>query len=145
MNRINSEANTAERNTELHDMCFSDYFKDLNGFRPRGSTWDYYLGLSAEALEKSLDEMDAEMEAQIKESKLQKEEDVQAMKAEIAKAIALGAGDETTALRWITEGEDFYSGQCVEHFVWDRGILFTDYGRELVEKLLDVVTFKECA
>lgn len=144
-NRIHSEPNTAERNTELHDMCFSDYFKDLNGFRPRGSTWDYYLGLSVEALEKELDRMDVEMEEQIAESARQKDEDVAAMKAEIANAIELGAKDEETALRWITQDEEFYSGQCVEHFVWDRGILFTDYGRELVEKLLDIVTYKECA
>ena len=144
-NHVRSEANTAARNSELHDMCFSDYFKDINGFRPRGTTWDYYLSLSPEALEKELDRMDAEMEEQISESQRQKAEDVAAMKAEIAQAIALGASDEDTALRWITQGEEFYSGQCVEHFIWNRGILFTDYGKELLEKLLDVVTFKEFA
>ena len=54
--------------TELHDMCFSDFFKDVNGFRPRGSTWDYYIALPAEALEKALDDMDASMEEQFQES-----------------------------------------------------------------------------
>jgi hypothetical protein len=144
-NRINTEANTVERNAELQDMCFSDFFKDINGFRPRGSTWDYYLGLSPEALEKALDRMDAEMEEQLQESRRQEKEDVAAMKAEIQNAIDLGAKTETDALRWITQNEDFYSGQCVESFVWRRGILFTPYGKELVEKILDVAKFKEFA
>jgi len=144
-NRINTEANTVERNAELQDMCFSDFFKDVNGFRPRGSTWDYYLGLSPEALEKALDRMDAEMEEQLIESKRQEKEDVAAMQAEIQNAIDLGAKTETDALRWITQNEDFYSGQCVESFVWRRGILFTPYGKELVEKILDVAQFKEFA
>ena len=144
-NAISSEANTIQRNTELQDMCFSDFFKEVNGFRPRGSTWDYYLGLSPDALEKALDRMDREMEIQYQESIRQKEEDLASVKAEIQQAIDLGAKSEEDALRWITQSEDFYSGQCVEHWVWNRGILFTDYGKELVEKLLDVVKFKEFA
>ena len=144
-NRINSAANTVERNTELQDMCFSDFFKDVNGFRPRGSTWDYYLGLEANQLEKALDRMDEQMEEQFKESEAQKVEDVAAMKAEIDNAIKLGAKTETDALRWITQNEEFYSGQCVESFVWSRGLLFTPYGKELLEKLLNIVSYKEFA
>lgn len=144
-NQINTDANTVERNAELQDMCFSDFFKDINGFRPRGSLWDHYLGLPAAALEKELDRMDAQMEEQFKESKRQEKEDVAAMQAEIQQAIDLGARTETDALRWITQNEEFYSGQCVESFIWSRGILFTPYGKELVEKLLDVVSYKEFA
>jgi len=144
-NRINSAANTVERNTELQDMCFSDFFKDVNGFRPRGSTWDYYLGLEATQLEKALDRMDDQMEEQFKESEAQKVADIAAMKAEIDNAIKLGAKTEADALRWITQNEEFYSGQCVESFVWSRGLLFTAYGKELVEKLLDIVSYKEFA
>lgn len=145
-NAISSNPNTVERNTELQDMCFSDFFKDVNGFRPRGSTWDYYIALPTEALEKALDDMDASMEEQFQESIRQKAEDIASMKAEIAQAIQLGAKTEIDALRWITQNEDFYSGQCVESFVWSRGLLFTPYGKELLEKLLDVVSYrKECA
>ena len=124
-NAISSNPNTVERNTELQDMCFSDFFKDVNGFRPRGSTWDYYIALPAKALEKALDDMDASMEEQFQESIRQKAEDIASMKAEIAQAIELGAKTEIDALRWITQNEDFYSGQCVESFVWSRGLLFT--------------------
>lgn len=144
-NVIESEANTVERNAELQDMCFSDFFKDVNGFRPRGSTWDYYLGLSKPQLEKELDRMEASMEEQYQEKILEEKKAVASVKAEIENAIKLGAESEADALRWITQTEDFYSGQCVEHWVWNRGILFTDYGKALVDKLLDVVKFKEFA
>jgi len=61
----------------------------------------------------------------------------------ITNTIELGAGDEETALRWLTSSETFYSSQDVEHYVWDKGILFTDYGKELVNKLMNIVTFTE--
>ena len=39
--------------------------------------------------------------------------------------VAIRAGaDVNTALRWLTDGEVFYSSQCIEHWV-GQGILFT--------------------
>lgn len=52
-----------------------------------------------------------------------------------------GAGDRATALRWLTQDEKFYHSQDVEHWVWNQGVLFTDYGRELVKELEAVVTY----
>ena len=42
----------------------------------------------------------------------------------------------------MTSGEKFFHGQDVEGWVWDKGILFTDYGRELVKKLDGIVTYE---
>jgi hypothetical protein len=39
------------------------------------------------------------------------------------------------------ENDTYYSIQCIEHYVWKLGILFTDYGKSLIEKLAKVVTF----
>jgi hypothetical protein len=39
--------------------------------------------------------------------------------------------------------ETFYNVQCVEHFVWEQGILFTDYGKQLVKDLAAIVEYKE--
>lgn len=52
-------------------------------------------------------------------------------------------GDRETALRWMTMEETFYSRQCVEHWVFNRGFLFTSHGKAVVEELMDVVTFEE--
>jgi len=57
--------------------------------------------------------------------------------------INCGAGDRATALRWLTEDERFYHSQDVEHWVWNQGVLFTDYGRELVKELEAVVVYEE--
>ena len=57
--------------------------------------------------------------------------------------IRLGAGDRLTALRWITGQEKFYHGQDVEGFVWEQGILFTDYGKKLAKELLTIVKYED--
>ena len=71
------------------------------------------------------------------------DEQVEEFKALVQKTIDLGAGDEETALRWLTSGEKFYHIQDVESWVWDYNILFTDYGKELVKKLENIVTYEE--
>jgi hypothetical protein len=61
---------------------------------------------------------------------------------EILDMIELGAKDRETALRWMTQEDKFYSEQCVSHWVWSRGILFTDYGKQLVKDLMNIVEIK---
>jgi hypothetical protein len=121
---------------------FSDLYKDAHGFRPRyhefyeddttderrQEIWDY----TCEVLEETI--------AQEREHEQRCLRDFEAL---VEQTIELGAGDEETALRWLTSSEEFYSGQCVEHWVWEKGILFTDYGRKLVDRLLNIVKFKE--
>ncbi|MEK9693815.1 MAG: hypothetical protein VW235_12890 [Rhodospirillaceae bacterium] len=72
-------------------------------------------------------------------------EQVEVFKALVQKTIDLGAGDEETALRWLTAGEKFYHSQCVESWVYDHNILFTQYGKEIVKKLENLVTYVEAA
>jgi|TARA_R110001592_G_scaffold323388_2_gene602615 hypothetical protein len=97
---------------------------------------------------------DAELDAEINSASKVCEENFQAEKKAEEKSIAdfktliqdtidLGAGDELTALRWLTQDEKFYHGQDVESWVWDKGLLFTDYGKELVKKLEDIVTYED--
>ena len=54
-----------------------------------------------------------------------------------------GASDRETALRWLTSEETFYVKQDVEHWVFNRGFLFTSHGKAVVEELMNVVTFEE--
>ncbi len=42
----------------------------------------------------------------------------------------------------MTSTETFYHVQDVEGWVYRQGILFTDYGRELVEELMEIVEFE---
>ena len=62
---------------------------------------------------------------------------------EILNMIELGAKDRETALRWMTQDHEFHSEQDVSHWVWSHGILFTEYGKQLVKDLLKIVEIKE--
>ena len=122
------------------ENVFSDLHKDAYGFRPRGhefydatperkqEIWDYFCTIVEENIA-------AEREHEARA--------LRDFEQEVENMIDLGAGDRTTALRWMTQNETFYHEQDVEHWVWNRGILFTDEGRELVEDLMNIVTFTE--
>ena len=125
------------------DNTFSDLFKEVNGFRPRGQLmedWEDRTPRQKQELWNALGDELADNEKA--ERKLEKER-VATFEARIQDVIGLGAGDRETALRWIASQETFYHGQCVEHFVWEQGVLFTDYGRKLVKELAKVVTYVE--
>ena len=72
-----------------------------------------------------------------------KKECLKKFEALVQETIANGAGNEETALRWLSQNDTFYHIQDIESWVWDHGILFTDYGRKLVKKLEGLVTFKD--
>jgi len=121
------------------EELFSDFHKDAYGFRPTGDHW-FYGATPAEkqeiwdAVGRAFDRRQAE-EAEIEAQSLAK------FKEEVQTYIDNGAGDRQTALRWMTQDETFYHSQDVEHWVWKQGILFTDYGRELVKELEKIVEF----
>jgi len=139
--KITTPCNTEARIEEMQDMCFSDFYKDTYGFRPRGAAWEYYEALSVEEFNKDIEYMISKMEGDTLAEAQAQEEAVQTFKQTVQKTIELGAGDEETALRWMTQSQTFYHGQDVEHYVWEQGILFTDYGRELVDKLCNIVEY----
>lgn len=85
----------------------------------------------------------AQLEENTKAEKAQEEVDIAKFEARIQDVIELGAGNRTNALLWIAGTETFYHIQDVEHFVWEQGVLFTDYGKQLVKDLAEIVEYKE--
>ena len=116
----------------------SDASKEANGCRYRFD----HTGMTFAQLEAECDYWSAQAQIAIDEERAMADKAVEEFKALVQQTIELGAGDEATALRWLTQDQEFYSGQCVEHWVYNQGILFTDYGKALVTQLLDVVQFK---
>jgi len=125
--------------------CISDLHKEVYGFRPGESFWQEWNESTPGVKQKIWDEYCDANERQMKEEKEAEAFAVEEFKALVARTIELGAKDEETALRWLAEDERFYDSQDVEHFVWSYGILFTDYGRKLVQDLTSVVKFEESA
>jgi hypothetical protein len=122
------------------EELFSDFHKDAYGFRPRGH--EFYTATPARKQEIWDNVQQAFLQRQVEEA----EEEARALRefeAEIASIIEAGAGDRTTALRWMTEEDTFYHSQDIEHWVYNQGILFTDAGRALVEELKSIVTISD--
>jgi hypothetical protein len=122
------------------ENTLSDLYKDARGYRPRSeffwASWNEATNDGKQAIWNNLcDEMVESQKAEAARDQACVEE----FKALVEQTIGYGAPDRETALRWITDGETFHHSQDVEHFVWDRGILFTDYGRELVKELTNFV------
>ena len=115
-----------------------DAYKEAYGVRPRFMD---FASMSMEDLRQEAHSLSIAVEAEMKREEEQQKSDLAEFKLLIQKTVDLGAGDEETALRWLTQSEVFYHGQDVEHWVWNKGILFTDYGRELVKRLAQIVDY----
>ena len=116
-------------------LLYSDFHKDAYGFRPH--TVNVYA-MTTEELEADFDifsqvckenaEFEAKAEAQA----------VEAFKAVLKKTVSIGAGNEATALRWIAEAAYDEYGFDFEHYLWNQGILHTDYGKKIGKKIAPI-------
>ena len=125
---------------DFDDNIFSDLYKDAYGFRPRGH--EYYEAAPERKQEiwvRVCEDLDA---AEAEEAR-REQEAIAEFKAQITRVIEAGAGNRINALRWMTSTETFYHSQDVESWVYEQGFLFTDYGRELVHELMEIVEFEE--
>tara|TARA_B110000908_G_scaffold103136_1_gene121514 strand:+ start:229 stop:765 length:537 start_codon:yes stop_codon:yes gene_type:complete len=118
-----------------YDMCGEAYSKSF------ARSMNFKMMTNAQ-LDAEIESYSASIEVDMKQEAVYEQECVVTFQSIIDKTIANGARDEETALRWLVDGTKFYSGQCVESFVWEHGILFTQYGKELVSKIKNIVTYE---
>ena len=125
------------------DDVISDLHKDVYGYRPREAFWADWDNCTPAEKQKTWDEYCNALEANAIQEAVQEAADVAKFEDRVQDVIAIGAGNRTTALKWIVEQETFYHSQDVEHFVWQQGILFTDYGKKLIKEIAAIVTYKD--
>ena len=125
------------------DDLFSDLHKDVYGFRPRGSEMEQWHAMKAQQKQTVWNALCEELEDKTKAEKAAEIVAIEKLEARIQDIIELGAGNRTNALLWMSGTETFYHIQDVEHFVWEQGILFTDYGKQLVKDLDAIVEYKD--
>ena len=125
------------------DQTVSDLHKDARGFRPHAAFMEGWNSSDDENKQAIWDGLIRELERHQAWEAIREREALSEFQGELEILIESGAGDRQTALRWMTETETFHNSQSVEHWVFNRGILFTDFGRELVKELMDIVTFVE--
>ena len=121
---------------------FSDLHKDVYGYRPRGEAMEDWNSRTPRQKNELYNALCDELEAVTQDDERRGVRNVFEFTGEILDMIELGANDRETALRWMTQEDKFYSEQCVSHWVWARGILFTDYGKQLVKDLMNIVEIK---
>ena len=122
------------------DELFSDFHKDAYGFRPRDHE---FYSATPDRKQEIWDATQRQFDRTIQEEAEMADEAVATLEAEIATVMKVGAPDRSTALRWMTDDQQFCCGQDVEQWVWSRGVLFTDYGKELVSELKRTVTYTD--
>ena len=104
---------------------------------------DNWNSMAPEQKQARWDQLCAELESNSVFEKEQEAKAVKRFEARVQDVIELGAGNRTNALVWISQTETFYHIQDVEHFVWEQGILFTDYGKQLIKELAAIVDYKD--
>jgi hypothetical protein len=119
---------------------YSDYHKDAYGFRPRGCFPE-----TKEQFDTEIKQMERTIVQQIAQDKLYAENQANHFEELVTATIAAGAKDRETALRWIIQTEKFYHQQDVEHFVYNKGFLFSERGAALVKELEAIVEYKDIA
>ncbi len=122
---------------------FSDLHKDVHGFRPSAIFMKNVKRFSDQERDDLWESLCVQLEENTKVEVAQAELDAAKFEARILDVIELGAGNRTNALLWIIGTETFYHIQDVEHFVWEQGILFTDYGKQLVKDIAEIAEYKE--
>ena len=129
---------------ERDSLCTYIYEAHKDAYGVKGRHYDFD-SMSMEDLQAEADRLSAAVEEQMALEKKIEEEDLASFKALVQSTIDMGAGDEETALRWLASESEFYNPQCVESWVWNHGILFTDYGKKVADYLIKNVTYREAA
>ena len=139
---MKTKGNTQMLTTEREELVTYIYegYKDAFGVKGRHYNFD---AMSMDDLRDEADRINRAIEETIAQEKAAEAQALEEFEHLIAETIRYGAGDRETALRWMTQDEEFYHTQDVEHWVWKHGILFTDEGRQLVKELSAIVTFKD--
>ena len=122
---------------------FSDLHKDVYGYRPRGAAMEEWNSRTPRQKNELFNALCDELEEVTRDEKRQADRNLFEFTGQIMDMIELGAKDRETALRWMTQEHEFHSEQDVSHWVWAHGILFTEYGKQLVKDLLKIVEIKE--
>lgn len=122
------------------ERIVSDLHKDARYHRPGEYFWARWNSATSEEKQAIWDGLIQELNVTMMREKEAELAAVAKFEQAVADAVAVGAGDRETAIRWLFEGADLDDPQGIEHAIWEYGILFADggkYEREIKE-ILDV-------
>jgi len=124
---------------EALEIYIYEGYKDAYGVK--GRHYDF-AAMTDEELVREADRIEVAISEAIEQEKEAAEVAVDCFEAWVQDVIRSGAGNRKTALRWMFSAPKPQHIQDIEHWVWEHGILFTDYGRNLVKELEALVDLK---
>jgi len=89
---------------------YSDLYKDVHGFRPRGAAYHAWVGMSDAQKQAHWDDLVAQLESLEEEAKRKQEAAIIRFEERITNTLAIGARDRKAALQWIYDAE---CGSCM--------------------------------
>jgi hypothetical protein len=124
------EANLWEEPTVVEQLQsdFSDFHKEVYGFRPRYATpeqWNSEAWLLAE-----LEKLEQASVAVFAEQDAQQQRDIATFEVRVADAIQLGAADRDAALRWIMDADDCQGD--LEFLCYKNGLPYRYFANDTV-------------
>lgn len=120
--KITTPAMSHARINEMEDMCFSDFFKDVYGYRPRGTEWDSYVNMSIEGFNDALDAMSIKMENDDKTREEQEAEALVVFKEKLGATMRKNKCDWKKALDRLMLAEE--NELNVGFYLWNQRISF---------------------
>ena len=120
---ITTKAGTHARIEEMEGMYFSDFHKDVYGYRPRGGEWTSWVEMSAVAFNEALDRMMAKMEADIAQEKLDEEAALVEFKKELKAVMVAERCDWKEAMTCMLEA-DAVEKHMIDHWLWEKNLSF---------------------
>lgn len=121
----------------------SDLHKEAYGCRPSSFWWECWGDASDDDRQAEWDDLLATAERRALREALEEKADLEEFEQELAAIKSTGkCKSDIDALQWMTpiefEDNSNLTMQDVEFWVWNRGILFTDRGREIVKMICEI-------
>lgn len=124
------------------DELFSDLYKEVYGTRPNSAMNDRWDAMSPSAKQSLWIELTVQHEAQMTFERTAEENMATKFEKRVAGIMDNMMMDEDAALKSLIGAEKFNNTQDIEHWVYKRGFLFTDFGKDLVDRITKI-TFGE--
>ena len=124
------------------DLCDFIYDAHKTAFGVKGRHYDFD-SMSMAELEREADRISEACDEVMAAEAAAETKAIADFNKEVEYYQLLGVKTREDALRWITQQDEFSHEQWVEHWVYNRGFLFTELGRTVVKEICNIVTFKD--
>lgn len=133
---------------ETLEIYIYEGHKDAFGYK--GRHYDF-ASMSLEQLKDEADWIECRIADAVAERQIEEDRAIKSFQAQVSRVREAGAIDYDTAIRWLYESERGITvvdsvpvdhpmhEQDIEQWVWEQGFLFTDYGKQLVERLVGLL------